>query len=912
MVPSQAEPGISADRPKQPTRREAILNLVEMLLQQGGDESETNRQPNLQDDKDVPSVHEHLQVLGGETFNKFKTKVHALDKELSAFSNSIRQLGSSAGVLSATYNLREGMARVLHLYRENAADLFPRKVARNTPEDIQRRRMMTTRNKIFAGAVTHSRGDEKVDPERFPLDFPTQFSNLAKNVTAFRFCLNEFPELTDDAVLLTINSSILSFEADLLYWVSCLEQYRGQFHYPSVKRYLHDLSSDLGVQLDNLTSTISMFIEVAVPAIHFAQRHGSKNLQNLSTVATFFSAVTATTIQFSYQLDHSAISVTVNCFWFASLVFSIAAAVNSLLGLTWKQAMYRSPNHRVPRWVLRWIKRSPLLFLVLSVACFSVGLCCFAYASASHHFNDHHHVDINNLFWVSAWFAFERWTFGRHRGSKWFSDVLMEKARAVRMRVKALGFKTLTLFSIKGSPGRRDPEGCSTDTSRPPTGLIPMRSQPVSAAVPPPSVIPGSHNQQLWTNAIRTIIMRSEVSSNLAALAVSHTRVTALKPKLRCLQPVQDIIAHQGKVRHLHFSSDGKFLVTSSWDRSSVVFRVGPAGCEPRRILAHTRGFVGQVAWSPSGNILLTKLARGITIWAEDGVCKQAIDRPDTIESIVWLPDGKAFLSVEGSDVMKLNLFGKVLLQYRFDKMKLQDVAVTPDGHRLLAVGSLSESPNGLRPSKGRKENILFVLNIETGFIENRTPVLNNVSHVSLSQSFEKGIVALVSYENEAPPQLWKMDLVKDRDNNLRTTARLTLIHTYIPLKGPVDLAGPSYFGGKKDELIFSAGKAGDIYIWDQESGALLHHFHAPVVGADLTCIAWNRATEDPFMFATGSHDGTVRIWSKYNDTLEHPGTVAPERPLMYQDDVNIKPTPSPYSTIHRSTTTENALTLRG
>lgn len=41
----------------------------------------------------------------------------------------------------------------------------------------------------------------------------------------------------------------------------------------------------------------------------------------------------------------------------------------------------RSPGHRVPWWVLIWIKRSPLVFLVLSVACFSLGFCCFAYAS---------------------------------------------------------------------------------------------------------------------------------------------------------------------------------------------------------------------------------------------------------------------------------------------------------------------------------------------------------------------------------------------------------------------------------------------------------------------------------------------------------------------------------------------------
>lgn len=77
-----------------------------------------------------------------------------------------------------------------------------------------------------------------------------------------------------------------------------------------------------------------------MPTIRFAQKHGTNNLLNLSTVATFFSAVTATTLQFSYELDDdSNAAVAVNVFWFSSLVFSIAAAVNSLLGLTWKQAM---------------------------------------------------------------------------------------------------------------------------------------------------------------------------------------------------------------------------------------------------------------------------------------------------------------------------------------------------------------------------------------------------------------------------------------------------------------------------------------------------------------------------------------------------------------------------------------------
>jgi hypothetical protein len=98
-------------------------------------------------------------------------------------------------------------------------------------------------------------------------------------------------------------------------------------------------------------------IHPGVPTIRFAQKHGATNLLNLSTVAIFFSAVTATTLQISFDKTDDPLAGTsitdvlccmilisntvdaVNSFWFASLALSIAAAVNSLLGLTWKQAM---------------------------------------------------------------------------------------------------------------------------------------------------------------------------------------------------------------------------------------------------------------------------------------------------------------------------------------------------------------------------------------------------------------------------------------------------------------------------------------------------------------------------------------------------------------------------------------------
>ena len=82
-----------------------------------------------------------------------------------------------------------------------------------------------------------------------------------------------------------------------------------------------------------------MSLNAGVPTIRFAQEHGAANLLNLSTLSIFFTAVTAATLPFTYQSHGTPLEDAVNALWFTSIVFSIASAVNSLLGLTWKQAM---------------------------------------------------------------------------------------------------------------------------------------------------------------------------------------------------------------------------------------------------------------------------------------------------------------------------------------------------------------------------------------------------------------------------------------------------------------------------------------------------------------------------------------------------------------------------------------------
>ena len=91
--------------------------------------------------------------------------------------------------------------------------------------------------------------------------------------------------------------------------------------------------------------------------------------------------------------------------------------------------------------------------------------------------------------------------------------------------------------------------------------------------------------------------------------------------------------------------------------------------------------------------------------------------------TLLELSRAPAFMSVEGGDVTKLvnlpplltffsslvldfyqDLTGKVLDSYHFDRLMVHDVAVSPDGERLIGVGTLLSSGDGLQPSRCRAE----------------------------------------------------------------------------------------------------------------------------------------------------------------------------------------------------------------
>ena len=119
---------------------------------------------------------------------------------------------------------------------------------------------------------------------------------------------------------------------------------------------------------------------------------------HITTIATFFSSVTATTLQMSISDSSSGLLNVVNFFWFLLLVFSVSSGVSSLLGMTWRKSSmwvnYCPERTQLPMdlirydtikppWLIKlWLDKAPMIFLIVSALTFIVGLNLFAYLSS--------------------------------------------------------------------------------------------------------------------------------------------------------------------------------------------------------------------------------------------------------------------------------------------------------------------------------------------------------------------------------------------------------------------------------------------------------------------------------------------------------------------------------------------------
>ncbi|KAF8762034.1 negative gluconeogenesis [Rhizoctonia solani] len=833
----------------------------------------------------VETVQDSQSREGVAIFLAFDNHVTSLDRQLQGFANAVRQLGSSVGLLNATYYLRGSLIQIEYLFRKTRLTCSVRfdanEMAVVTPRRAPLRATKAERDRVHTGMRP------QIKPLKDIEQLPEEMDRLAQQIHVFVNRLNDIPEFTDELV----NASFISFASDLRYRASCLREFKGQLKTSALQRYINDLSTDIGTHMESMNEALINFVEVGVPTIRHAQTHTANGLQYLSAVATFFSGVTATTIQYSSRITgeplYTAPHVTMCRGGFQ---YGLNARLSSS---NWLR--YRIFDR------IMCSRQSPVVSAL--VTAFTI-------------------VTSSGLISVGLWFMSERWIFSRTRGKRWLFDVLNETQAKINRLLESHGSglpprpsgarsddDTISIadtnYSALASPRFTDKQPLPTSTSM---TSIPSSSSGHPRETPPgfstvalPATItegelerppPPRRLKSLVERIIainksapgRTVSGRTDLESTTGRPRAStegyipssyalKARLTKLKPGLENLRITQFMTEHMALVKHMQFSPNGDYLATCSWDRTAIIWKIGDT-VEMCMKLYHpvsSGGFVNQVAWSPDGERLLTRTQKAIKIWNPyTGISTRTITRGRSIQYASWMPSGNGFLAVEyksqsragqvtATNLVQLDAEGKVLYTHILDRIQIWDTAIMADEVRVLAVGTLVESRDRLQPIQSRAEKRLLIYNLKTNEVEHHVPLLQEVRNISLSTPVNKVTHALVSHENKSPPQMWRIDM-KTTIRPGEHVARLVLVHSYLT-KTPVEFAGQSFFGGPDEMFVCCSLKSGEMYVWDRISATLLHTLRPDDMEV-IKIFACNRRAIPRFMLVSGALDGTLRVWS--------------------------------------------------
>jgi hypothetical protein len=158
-----------------------------------------------------------------------------------------------------------------------------------------------------------------------------------------------------------------------------------------------------------------------------------------------------------------------------------------------------------------------------------------------------------------------------------------------------------------------------------------------------------------------------------------------------------------GSVASANFSTDGRWVVTGSWDNSAKIWNV-ETGNDVRKLIGHA-GYVNAASFSPDGAQVLTASDdRSARLWdtKTGAVAHVFTGHKDRVTSAVFSPDGNRVLTGSADKTARLwdAKTGRLLHEYK--------------GH-IWAVSSVAFSAAGSRIITGSADNTAIVWDAETG-----------------------------------------------------------------------------------------------------------------------------------------------------------------------------------------------------
>ncbi|KAL5485507.1 hypothetical protein ACEPAI_8149 [Sanghuangporus weigelae] len=142
------------------------------------------------------------------------------------------------------------------------------------------------------------------------------------------------------------------------------------------------LESVFGPLINELKTFVDGLKHIAEKDIEKIREAQDQRDQNLTTVATFLSGVTASTLQITADDSDRALTTVINTLWFISLVFSTASAIYSLLSMIWRQSSVFRPDLALPTLINASFRDGPMYALIAALLTFAIGLCLLAFRVA--------------------------------------------------------------------------------------------------------------------------------------------------------------------------------------------------------------------------------------------------------------------------------------------------------------------------------------------------------------------------------------------------------------------------------------------------------------------------------------------------------------------------------------------------
>jgi WD40 repeat protein len=286
---------------------------------------------------------------------------------------------------------------------------------------------------------------------------------------------------------------------------------------------------------------------------------------------------------------------------------------------------------------------------------------------------------------------------------------------------------------------------------------------------------------------------------------------------------ISTLAGHSGAVLSVAYSPDGRLIATGGHDKTAAVWNAATG----ERVLSfsgHT-DYVRDVYFSPDGRrVVSASFDKTAVVWdAATGEVSTSLAHPSFVLAAEYSPDGKHIVtaSLDATGRVWDVASGEQVLTLDGHDKPLQTATYSPDG-RYIATSSYDKSIKIWSATSGELLQTL-----------ERAPGL-------LSVGWHPNSVHIVATNNDGTATVWKA--VQGQH--------------VMSIDGAAGVWFATYSSDGNYVLTTSGDRAGDVSIWDAETGQLLTSLrghHAPVLVAAY----------DPKgrSVATASEDGTTNVW---------------------------------------------------